>query len=219
MTELRGLPVIAPGEAHLRRIVTAALSGRRVGGATMLARFVPVEDGHRGWFACEHDLFVAIERLNGTDRRASVDDGVAAAELIEAAEPLLDAIEVGLNLAIEPSALASDHPGGHVVATVTTLRRGATIDRLLLALPADIELFPASPPPAAPELLATVRLRAGVTIPGPRVAPHDAADLARGDLLLLGAGPLRAELSVGDARSFAGHFDPARRCFEIGQID
>jgi hypothetical protein len=213
LAELAGLPRLSTGEAYLRQTVPAALSGRHVGDATMVACFARPRQAPLSWFLCESGVALAIDRIAGGDRRLTSAEGVEAAELLDAAEPVLHEVEQGLGIALEPLEMAAAPPAGSLVATVTTLRRGKVRDRVLLALPDGIEFLPA-PPQFAPELLGMVDLPASIAIPGPRVAPHDAAELHRGDLLLLGPGPLTASLKVGDARPLAGRFDPARKCFQ-----
>lgn len=213
MAELAGLPRLSTREAHLRQTVPVALSGRHVGGATMVACFARPRQATLSWFLCESGVALAIDRVAGADRRLTSADGVEAAELLDAAESVLRQVEEGLGIALEPLEIAAAPPAGSLVATLSAFCEGNIRDRLLLALPLDIELFPA-PPQFAPELLGMVDLPVGIAIPGPRVAPYDAADLRRGDLLLLGTGPLTASLTVGDARPLAGRFDPARRCFQ-----
>jgi hypothetical protein len=212
LIRLAGLPWLSTAEAYLRQTVPAALSGRRAGEATMIAGFSTLRRPTSSWFSCESGVALAVDRVAGIDRAPILDSGVEAVELLEAAEHVLCEIELGLGVALEPVEIVSALPAGSVVATVSTIRGGRVFDRLLLALPLDIELLPASSP-FAPELLGMVELTASIAIPGPRLEPHDAAELGRGDLLLLGPGPLVASLKVGEARPVAGHFDPNRNCF------
>lgn len=213
MTRLVGLPRLSTAEAYLRQTVPAALSGRRSGEAVMIACFGAPRRPASSWFSCESGLALAVDRIAGIDRAPILDSGIEAVELLEAAEHVLCEIERGLGIALEPVDIVAMPPAGSIVATVSTIRGGRVFDRLLLALPHDVELLPA-PSPFAPELLGMVELTASIAIPGPRLEPHDAAELCRGDLLLLGPGPLAASLRVGDARPVAGHFDPARNCFQ-----
>ena len=212
MADLLGLPAISPDEAYLRQTIPAALSGRQAGQTTIVASFAKGHPDGLAWFLCETGIALNIERVDELDRRLRAEDGLGAADLLDAAEPLLCEIEAGLGIDIEPIEVLDSLPPGGIVVTIEALRGTAVVHRARLALPLDIELLPAQAQ-FAPELLGTVHLPATVIIAGPRVLPHDAATLKRGDLLLLGTGPLPASLGVAGAPPLSGRYDPALRCF------
>lgn len=203
---LRGLAVMDPREAELRRTALRALNGRRVGGGVLAAHVAARPDRRGGWlrFACGAAL--ALDRLDGAVCRFEAQDGLAAAALIERVEPLLHTIETALGIDLEPTDIA-DAPLAD--APIATLAGAGFVARL--ALPLDLAVVPA-PAEFAPELAGKAAIAAKITIAGPRLAPHEAADLAPGDCLLLGAAPLHADLASGAIR-IPGSFDPRARQF------
>lgn len=212
MNALVGLPQIAPAEAQLRSDLLAALNGIEVDGARLIAA-LPISPPRLCWFACGHDLAFAIERLAGEALHLQVTDGVRAAESLGQAEPVLRAIEWALDLELEPERLVAAPPDDRRLwLRVDVVDDTAVRDRIYLAVPPGLRLVVA-PAPLAPRLLDDVPLPARLTLGGPRLAPADAADLAAGDLLLLGEGPLAATLTFLDRAPVAGSFDPAARRF------
>lgn len=208
--KLDRLPRLDPAEARLRETVPAALSGRRCTGGTLVAHIPTVPPTVRWWYACAEGAAFALLLDDGRDARLLTDDGPAAAEALEACEPLLREIELGLGIALVPERL-DDAPPLAPAIDVTVLHAGAARQRVVLALPPGLALHPAAPE-FAPELLGAVGVRVAVRIAGPRLAPHDAAALAPGDLVLLGT-PLAATLHVPGQPPFAGRFDPAAAHF------
>ncbi|WP_423605062.1 hypothetical protein [Sphingomonas sp. MS122] len=203
---LRGLPAMDPGEAELRRIVLRALTGRRVGGAVLVAHVAAEPDRRGGWLRFESGAALALDQFDGVASRFEAQDGLAAAMLIERAEPLLRTIEMALGIDLEPLDIDDAPPTGAPIATIAAAGLAAR-----LALPLGLAILPA-PPEFAPELAGRTAIPARLMIAGPRLAPHEAAGLAPGDCLLLGAAPLRADLAAGAIR-IAGHFDPRARQF------
>lgn len=203
---LRGLPAMDVREADLRRTVLRALNGRRVAGAVLAAQIASPPDRRGGWLRCESGAALALDRLDGTACRFEEADGLAAAALIERAEPLLRTIEMALGIDLEPADIAAEPPAD---TPIVALAAGGLAARL--ALPRDLALRPA-PAEFAPELAGRAAIPAKISIAGPRLAPHEAAELAAGDCLLLGHGPLQADLAAGTIR-IAGSFDPRARHF------
>jgi hypothetical protein len=208
MNALVGLPRIEPAEAQLRGDLLAALNGVEVEGALLTAA-LPAQAPRLNWFVCPRDLAFAIDRLGDEMLHLNAADGVRAAECLTRAEPLLRAIEWALDVELEPERLADQPPTGERL----WLRiEAGSRDRVYLAVPTDMHVI-AAPAAFAPRLLDDVPFATRLTIAGPRVAPMDAADLAPGDLLLLGEGPLGASLAFLDRAPVAGLFDPAKRRF------
>lgn len=203
---LRGLPVMDPREADLRRIVLRALTGRRIGGAVLAAHIAPQPDRRGGWLRFESGAALALDRLEDLACRFETHDGLAAATLIERAEPLLRAIEMALGIDLEPTDIADEPPADALIVALAAPGFAAR-----LALPLGLAILPA-PSEFAPELAGTAAIATKITISGPRLAPHEAADLAPGDCLLLGGAPLQADLAAGTIR-IAGSFDPRARHF------
>lgn len=203
---LAGLPTMDAHEAELRRIVLRALTGRRVGGGVLAAHIASRPDRRGGWLRFASGAALALDRLEDAACRFDAQDGLAAAALIERAEPLLRTIEMALGIDLEPMDIAAEPPAA---APIVTLAAAALTARL--ALPLALATAPA-PPEFAPELAGRAALPARITIAGPRLAPHQAADLAPGDCLLLGGAALPAELAAGAIR-IAGSFDPRDRHF------
>lgn len=210
MSAMLNLPAIDPDEAEMRRVVVAALSGVRVGDAVLAARIERVPDRRGGWLRFANGAALAIDRLDGALLRLD-EDAITAATQIERAEPLIAAIEAALGVALVPDALSAEPPAGLIV----TIEQG-TAARLRLALPVGLSLLPARPS-FAPEIAGAVALPMTLAVDGPRIAPHDAASLEPGDLLLVGGVTLPARLAVA-GRSIAGRYDPATHRFHIHSI-
>jgi hypothetical protein len=205
------LPAIDPAEAELRRVALAALNGVRVDGLVLYAR-IDAEPERRGdWLRFHNGAALAVDRLDGVPLRLDAGDGVGAAAAIERAEPLVAAIEAALGLTLDPDTLVAE-PGQGVIVTID--HGGAS--RLRLSLPTTLALLPARPD-FAPELIAALSLPAMLSVEGPKLAPHDAASLAPGDLLLLGGASLPARLTVA-GQTCSGRFDAARSAFHIHSI-
>ena len=203
---LRGLPAMEVREADLRRIVLRALNGRRIAGAVLAAHFAELPDRRGGWLRFESGAALALDQLYDTACRFEEADGLAAATLIDRAEPLLRTIEMALGIDLEPAGIVAEPLGDVPVIALAAAGFAAR-----LALPPGLAIRPA-PPEFAPELAGKAAIPAKVTIAGPRLAPHEAADLAAGDCLLLGTAPLRADLAAGAIR-IVGSFDPRARQF------
>lgn len=212
MTMLTGLPRIEPAEAQLRTDLLGALNGIEVQGALLIAS-VTAQPPRLGWFACAGGLAFAIERLAGEPLRLSHSDGVRAGECLDLAEPVLRAIEWALDLEFEPESLGDAAPAGDPLWLRVEARADDTVrDRIVLAIPRDLRLI-AAPAPLAPRLLDDVPFPATLTLAGPRLSPIDAAELAAGDLLLLGETPLSATIRFLDRPSVAGFYEPAASRF------
>lgn len=212
---ITGLPRLSPDEAHLRQLIPAALNGLRLPDGAVVRATMGAE-AHAlwlsRWFRCADGMAFAIERLDGRPVHADARDGVAAALLIEQAEPLLAAVEQALGIALEPHDLSAleAHPPRLVVA-VTAEADGVERDRVLIALPHDAPVLPVTAP-HDPALTAHVPVPVVLHLAGPRLSPAAAASLLPGDLLLLGAGPLEAQLHAAGA-TVRGRLDPVARCF------
>lgn len=213
MIGLTGLPRIDPGEAALRQALLQALNGLHVGGVTWRAAVPERAPCDLCWFVCGCGSRFAPELWNGERPRFLPRDAVVAAEWLERAEAVICAIEAALGLELEPADLARESPPADLLAVrLDGLVAGAVRQRLHLAVPRANRLL-VEPAPFAPELVGQVAVEIDLTVEGPRLAPHEAADLARGDLLLLGRGPLRATLHTGWGVPVAGLFHPASRTF------
>lgn len=212
MNALTGLPQIAPAEAQLRGDLLAALNGLEVG-ATVLTAALPEQVPQLAWFVCTGSLAFALERLEAEPLRLQSTDGVSAAELLDRADPLLRAIEWALDIELEPESLGASAGLADRLCLRIEASQGRTVrDRLFLAIPRDLALI-AKTAPFAPSLLDTVPFPTRLAIAGPRLTPTEAADLAAGDLLLIGETPLSASLHFLDQSPVAGFFDPAARGF------
>lgn len=222
-------PAMTTEEAHLRQSVLTALSGRRVGGLLLRARILrsagtlDEQDGAATraagteavagdlWFRCAEEIAFRVLCLTNQSVHMDAADGPAMAALLDAADPLLVEIEAALGLVLEPADIGPVAQA-LVIARIDCLdgeQVAATID---LALSPAIALLPA-PAPFAPALLETIPVPARVVVDGPRLAPADAASLAPGDLLLIGAAPFGARLTVAGAAPTPGSIMPADRQF------
>ncbi len=198
-------PALGIEDAHLRQSLLAALNGARVGDDVLHAHIVAPPEGT--WFLCAHDIAFRIQVLDGRPVRMDAQDGAAMATLLNAADPLLSAIEVALGITLEPADMGDRPPTATIVAAIET-----DASRIDLALPIDAPLL-STPAPLAPELVGHIPLPARIGIAGPRLSPIDAAALAPGDLLLIGPAPFAATLRPARGAPLTGSIHPADRQF------
>lgn len=198
-------PALGIEDAHLRQSLLGALNGARVGDDVLHAQIVAPSDG--AWFLCAHDIAFRIQTLEGQLVRMNAQDGAAMATLLDAADPLLAAIEVALGIALEPTDMNERSPTATIAAAIET-----ATSRIDLALPIDAPLLP-TPAPIAQDLIGHIPLLARIGIEGPRLSPIDAAALAPGDLLLLGPAPFAATLRPAKGAPLPGTIHPADRHF------
>ena len=209
MSALTGLPRIEPPEAQLRTDLLAALNGIEAGGALLRATIRPAPP-RASWFICPDAPAFAIERLGGEPLHLRATDGVRAAECLGGAEPVLRAIEWALDVELEPESVSEDSPGAD--SLWLCVQTCDASERIHLAIPRDMRLI-VTPAPLAPRLIEDVPFPAQLTLSGPRLAPMEAAELAEGDLLLLGQAPLTGAIRFLDRPSVVGLFEPAARRF------
>ena len=200
-------PALSDEEAHLRQALPMALCGRQVDDATITASF-PADPFQPGdWFLCGHGLAFRILRLDGQAVRMDAGDGPAMADLLDRADLLLSEIEAALGIVLDPPAMGPRPDGAAITARIEA---GAA--RIDLALSPDIPILP-TPAPLAPALIGHISVPARLLLDGPRLPPADAAALAPGDLLLIGAGPLPASLAVPGSAPMPGRIIPQDRLF------
>jgi hypothetical protein len=225
-------------EAHLRHALLAALNGRRIGRASLRAhipnpptsvRPEPVEgpsfcsavksdasalaaSTNNDWFRCAEDLAFRLHRLDGHPVRTDATDGPAMATLLDAANPLLCEIEAALGLTLDPTDIGKRPPAATLTAHITLNDGPLPVAAIDLARSPDTPILPV-PAPFAPALLGHIPLPARILIDGPRLSPTDAAALAPGDLLLIGAAPLMAGVGLPGAPVVRGRILPAERLF------
>ena len=231
-------PALSVEEAHLRHALLAALNGRRIGRALLRAhipnpptsvRPEPVEGlplpldtqsnpqthsvpTHSDWFRCAEDLAFRFHRLDGDPVRTDATDGPAMATLLDAANPLLCEIEAALGVTLDPTDIGKRPPAATLTAHITLRNGRAPVAAMDLVLSPDTPILPV-PAPFAPALLGHIPLPARILIDGPRLSPTDAAVLAPGDLLLIGAAPLMAGVGLPGAPVVRGRILPAERLF------
>jgi len=207
-------------EAHMRQTVPAALCGRRVGDLVLRAGFPrrPLAEGP--WFQAAPDTAFRIRRLGGRAVHMDVADGPAMARALDEADGLLSEIEAALGIALHPGDIAPLSQGGKAFVAVEAMRPdGDQADGLIeLALSTAAALLPAPPPPGAAALLGHVPLALRLEIDGPRLPPQEAAALAPGDLLLIGAGPIPATIRGPGGLAIAGRIAPDERLFRPDRL-
>lgn len=213
MNRLAGLPRIAPDEKALRQVLLESLNGVNAAGFTLRVEVLRDLSYELCWFRCVDGAYLAIEQWSGEAVRFLHRDSAIAVEWLERAEPFVAAVECALGIELEPADLVaegmpSDCLGLHIEGLVD----GAVQHRILLAVPRGLRLRPA-PAPFAPELLADVAIEVDLVLEGPRLEPHEAADLARGDLVLLNGSQLSARLYTRSRAPMEGLFDPRSLSF------
>lgn len=200
-------PAMSVDEAHMRQALPMALCGRIVDGATLTAAFPADPVGAGEWFLCDEAVAFRILRLDGQAVRMDASDGPAMADLLDRADPLLSEIESALGLALAPSAMGPRPDTATLVARIET-----DMTQIDLAISPDAAFLPTAAP-LAPTLVGHISLPVRLVLDGPRLAPADAAALAPGDLLLIGAAPLSASLVRPGAPPIRGRITPTDRQF------
>lgn len=200
-------PAMSVDEAHMRQALPMALCGRAVDGATLTAAFPADPVGAGDWFLCDEAVAFSILRLDGEAVRMDASDGPAMADLLDRADPLLSEIESALGLALAPSAMGPRPDTATLVARIET-----DMTQIDLAISPDAAFLPTAAP-LAPTLVGHISLPVRLVLDGPRLAPADAAVLAPGDLLLIGAAPLSASLVRPGAPPIRGRITPTDRQF------
>lgn len=206
---LNGLPKIDPLDAEARGELLAALNGCAVDGGVLRAKIATALPDGLAWFACRNGAAFAPEMLRGTPLRLAAAETAAAMDVLEGLEPILRAVETALGIELEPEGL--DHALPSDIARMLRLTVGQELV-LHLTLPRDLAVTPVSAP-FVPDMLGHIPVPVALTLTGPRLSPVEAADLARGDLVLLGPGPLAATLDVPGEARVPGRFDPAALLF------
>lgn len=213
---IAGLPEMEPAEAQWRTDLMAALNGQVVDRMIVRAAIVKPDPPALMWFTCVGRCAFAFETCAGTRPLLTTEDSTAAIALLEAPEPLLRLVEYALGIELEPDGLRPETESDWALVRIDGLDGERLVHRLYLSLPRQSPITPQDAP-FAPELLGDVPVPAHLMVVGPRIAPHDAADLSEGDLLLLGPGPLHAALHALDGPQVQGWLDPGARHFTSNQ--
>ncbi|WP_288459740.1 FliM/FliN family flagellar motor switch protein [uncultured Sphingomonas sp.] len=216
------LRAIDADRADRQTRLIGALNARHSGALTLAARAAFARDRRAagawiGFEAGAQRAYVApllvegeLVRLTGGD---GVPDPALAARLLPAIEPLLAALEAALGDDLRPSALVTEVPDDLILLRLDASCARHTIrHRLLIALAGAGEVaaaaLPAAPPPA---LVNTLRARWRATIPARAIPAARRDTIGRGDLLLLGIGPLIARLSIpGRDTDVAARLEPSK---------
>ena len=136
----------------------------------------------------------ALARVSGV--QGSVDAAAAAATLGRI-EPLVGALELVLGCELQPAGLHKSYAGDPVLLRLdATTTNGVIQHRLLLAIPPDMAVEPLAEIALAATAIGGLRLRWTARFDGPAVRAAGIAEIARGDLLLLGTGVPVAKLSL-----------------------
>lgn len=213
---LRGrLRAIEPAAASRQTRILAALQNRRAGDLHLSALLASERDrlAAAAWIRFDTPdgpvwlapLLVDGEMVRltspGPDRSP---DAAAAAATLAPLEPLVAALERALGHALTPDTVAArpdmgegDTPRRGTLIRLDAARSGSpAIHRIVLALPDDVRLAAEALPPAAAIRLRPERAAMPLRLLGPVVKASRFATIAPGDMLLLGTGPLLAQLSA-----------------------
>lgn len=202
------LRAIDEGRAGLQTRLVAALNRRLIGDLTTAAGLA--SDRDRGaatalirFRAGEHAVEVAPLLIDGAPARLSdaggLPDAAAAAAALTPLEPLIAALERVLGRELHPVGMRAPDDRDESALTFRLDAGppgGPVLHRLLLSVPDGIEVDPEGAPPLDPGATAGLRLRWAAWSAGPRVTPFRLRQLGRGDLLVLGIGPLLAQVRL-----------------------
>lgn len=214
--KITGLPEMELAEAQWRSDMMSALNGQVIDRMMVRAAIVTPEPRALVWFTCVNGFAFAFERCAGVRPLLTTEDSARAIALLEAPEPLLRLVEYALGIELEPDGLRREIDSDWALVRIDGVDGERLVHRFYLSLPWRSPISPRDAP-FAPELLGDVPVPAHLMVAGPRVAPHDAADLSEGDLLLLGPGPLHAALHALGGPQVQGWIDPGARHFTSNQ--
>jgi Type III flagellar switch regulator (C-ring) FliN C-term len=198
---LTGLRQIDAERADIANLLVAVLDGMTVDSPHGPALRVDASAHHSNsaavgpWFTTTGRISFRIEIARGLPAVVDASRIDAVVDTLEAVDPLLDALEARMGIALEPTGISDDAAGTSLFVTVSCRAGAAAVHRLTLAVP-----------PAVLNLALLHDVRAG-TVCHDRDLPvqfsisfvaadlpvEDAADLDVGDLLLISA-PARAQL-------------------------
>lgn len=223
ISEKPRFPILSVAEAHMRHALLAALNGRRAGTLLLRATIaspppcsgVSAQEGGQespDWFRCAEDIAFRLRHVDGQPVRTDAADGPAMAALLDAANALLAEVEAALGLTLDPADISPRPPAAALIARITLHDDAILAAEMDIALSANTPILP-MPAPFAPALLGHIPLPARLLLDGPRLSPADAAALAPGDLLLIGAAPLMAGVGLPGAPAVPGRIMPAERLF------
>ena len=203
------LPAIAPRRAERQSALIAALNKRSIDGFTTEAGTADADEaaGASGWIGLESPdgLRLALAPVLGGGTIPALHavggglDAAAAAVALAEVEPLVAALERVLGVPLQPVTLEPSRTALDADDTVLrfdALQGGVLVHRVLVAVPGAMPLRLLAPLPLATAPDAAIKLAWSARVASPDVPAASLDRLARGDLLLLGPGPLLARLSL-----------------------
>lgn len=200
------LRAIDAARAERQTRLIAAFNRRMVDGLVTTARLASDDDRRAAtaWIefrAADHPVGIAPLLVDDALARMSdaqgKPDAVLAAAMLARIEPLVAALELVLGHELHPAGLQGGPSQGALLLRLDAgTPEGSILHRLLAALPDDLPIEPLSLPDMAPGAMDGLRLRWRASIAGPNIAAAQWNRLGRGDLLLLGTGPLTARFSL-----------------------
>ena len=124
-------------------------------------------------------------------------DGAAAAATLGRIEPLVAALETAVGLELHPAGLSSVPDGEALLIRLDAQdRAGALRHRLLIGTPPGIDVEPLPLPAELPARVGGIALRWKAEISLPAIPVARLASIGRGDCILLGTGPLTANVAL-----------------------
>jgi type III secretion protein Q len=200
------LRAIEPQRARLQTLLISALNQRRIDDMKTSARLAAARDraAATSWILFTTDrgpVAIAVLLVDGMLAHMTTPqgqpDGAGAAAALARIEPLVAALEAVLGAALHPAGLATDAGEEQLLLRLDAAGAdGAMRHRLLIAVPPTIEAAPIAMPAMLGTVLSGLRLRWTARIAAPALPAPRVANLSRGDLILLGAGPHEVRLTL-----------------------
>lgn len=212
------LRALEAGVAETQTALIAALNHREVEDLRTAARIASTRDrrGATAWICFDTDRgairvapLLVDNQLARMTNGAGMPDGAAAAATLGRIEPLVSALESILGLELHPAAVHSEIDGDPLLIRLDAHERGGVLrHRLLVALPADVEVQPLPLPRDAPPRIGALSLRWTVEADLPLIPARRLAMLRPGDCIVLGILPLPGRLALaGRARRLPATID------------
>lgn len=205
---------ISPPRARAQTAAIAALTGRAIEDLRLSVHITLMPSGC-GWigFDAEGAVIAMTPRLvDGAVSRLAPGDGVMAAAMLARLEPLIAMVEQAAARALDPIS-CDGVPDADAMTVLVEARdvAGAVVHCAVFAFPPD---FAFAARVARPALPGALRSRWTAAFTGPRVSAKRLAGLGKGDLALLGKGPLAARIVLpGVAGHYPARFDAQARSF------
>jgi type III secretion protein Q len=198
------LQAVEPARTHCQNAIIAALNRRETGPMTIATGIVHARErrAEAVWIRFETaqgEVSIAPILADGKRVRMTTGggdiDGILAAAALADIEPLVAAMEALLMLELRPIGTTRTIPDDQIMLRIDGLDSTGIRHRLIAAFPETIAIVPNAPPTASLLKLSAFELLWQAHVNGPSIAADRLASVRAGDLIVLGTGPLVAQVA------------------------